>query len=171
MNETGLRVLVVDDERAIRRFLRTSLAANGYVVFEATNGAEALEAVVRDRPDVMILDLGLPDMDGIQVTARLREWSPMPIIVLSVRDQEADKIAALGGEPTTTPRPVPPAATPRDMLKAILDAELEAGRNYAERVRQAEEFGDKGLTVQLENMVLDETGHAEETAKLLKNWE
>ena len=95
MNETGLRVLVVDDERAIRRFLRTSLAANGYVVFEATNGAEALEAVVRDRPDVMILDLGLPDMDGIQVTARLREWSPMPIIVLSVRDQEADKIAAL----------------------------------------------------------------------------
>lgn len=83
----------------------------------------------------------------------------------------ADKIAALGGEPITTPRPVPPAATPRDMLKAILDAELEAGRNYAERVRQAEEFGDKGLTVQLENMVLDETGHAEETAKLLKNWE
>ncbi len=95
MNEMGLRVLVVDDERAIRRFLRTSLAANGYVVFEATNGAEALEAVVRDRPDVMILDLGLPDMDGIQVTARLREWSPMPIVVLSVRDQEADKIAAL----------------------------------------------------------------------------
>lgn len=83
----------------------------------------------------------------------------------------ADKIAALGGEPITTPRPVSPAATPRDMLKAILDAELEAGRNYAERVRQSEEFGDKGLTVQLENMVLDETGHAEETAKLLKNWE
>jgi two-component system KDP operon response regulator KdpE len=95
MNETGLRVLVVDDERSIRRFLRTSLAANGYVVFEATNGAEALEAVVRDRPDLMILDLGLPDMDGIQVTTRLREWSRMPIIILSVRDQEADKIAAL----------------------------------------------------------------------------
>lgn len=83
----------------------------------------------------------------------------------------ADKIAALGGEPTTTPRPVPPAATPRDMLKAILEAELQAGKDYAERAKQAEEFGDKGLTVQLENMVLDETGHAEETAKLLKNWE
>lgn len=95
MNDTGLRVLVVDDERAIRRFLRTSLTANGYVVFEATNGVEALEAVVRDRPDVIILDLGLPDMDGTQVTARLREWSRIPIIVLSVRDQEADKIAAL----------------------------------------------------------------------------
>jgi bacterioferritin len=65
----------------------------------------------------------------------------------------ADKIAALGGEPTTTPRPVPPAATPRDMLKAILEAELQAGRDYTERARQAEEFG------------------AEETAKLLKNWE
>lgn len=95
MTETGLRVLVVDDERAIRRFLRTSLHANGYTVFEATNGAEALEAVVRDRPDVMILDLGLPDMDGTEVTARLREWSKMPIIILSVRDQEPDKIAAL----------------------------------------------------------------------------
>jgi len=95
MNETGLRVLVVDDERAIRRFLRTSLAANGYVVLEASNGAEALEAVARDRPDVMILDLRLPDMDGTEVTTRLREWSRLPIIVLSVRDQEADKIAAL----------------------------------------------------------------------------
>lgn len=95
MNEPGLRVLVVDDERAVRRFLRTSLVANGYVVFEAVNGAEALEAVVRDRPDVMILDLGLPDLDGTEVTARLREWSRIPIIVLSVRDQEADKIAAL----------------------------------------------------------------------------
>ncbi len=83
----------------------------------------------------------------------------------------ADKIAALGGEPITTPRPVPPAATPRDMLKAILDAELKAGHDYTERARQAGEFGDKGLAVQLENMVLDETGHAEETAKLLKNWE
>ncbi len=95
MNESGLRVLVVDDERAIRRFLHTSLAANGYAVFEATNGAEALESVVRDRPDVMILDLGLPDMDGTEVTARLREWSRIPIIILSVRDQEDDKIAAL----------------------------------------------------------------------------
>jgi len=95
MSESGLRVLVVDDERAIRRFLRTSLVANGYLVFEAVNGAEALEAVVRDRPDVMILDLGLPDLDGTEVTARLREWSRIPIIVLSVRDQEADKIAAL----------------------------------------------------------------------------
>ncbi|MBN1314687.1 MAG: response regulator [Anaerolineales bacterium] len=95
MNETELRVLVVDDERAIRRFLRTSLTANGYIVFEATNGDETLEAVIRDRPDLIILDLGLPDMEGVEVTMRLREWSHIPIIILSVRDQEADKIAAL----------------------------------------------------------------------------
>lgn len=95
MSETGPRVLVVDDERAIRRFLRTSLTANGYIVFEAVNGAGALAAVVNDRPDVIILDLGLPDMEGTEVTARLREWAQLPIIILSVRGQEADKIAAL----------------------------------------------------------------------------
>ena len=83
----------------------------------------------------------------------------------------ADKICALGGEPTTTPRPVPPAEHPRDMLKAILEAELQAGKDYTQRAKQADEYGDKGLAVQLEDMVRDETGHAEETAKLLKNWE
>ena len=83
----------------------------------------------------------------------------------------ADKIVALGGNPTTTPRPVPPAEHPRDMLKAILAAEQQAGKDYTERARQADEYGDKGLAVQLEDMVRDETGHAEETAKLLKNWE
>jgi two-component system KDP operon response regulator KdpE len=95
MSETGPRVLVVDDEQAIRRFLRTSLTANGYTVFEAVNGAGTLAAVVNDRPDVIILDLGLPDMGGIEVTARLREWTQLPIIILSVRGQDADKIAAL----------------------------------------------------------------------------
>jgi len=106
-------------------------------------------------------------------------WRPQLVQFMQTEIQDellhaqflADKIAALGGEPTTTPRPVPPAATPRDMLKAILEAELQASHDYAERAKQAEEFGDKGLAVQLENMVLDETGHAEETAKLLKNWE
>jgi bacterioferritin len=83
----------------------------------------------------------------------------------------ADKIVALGGEPTTTPRPVPEADHPRDMLKAILEAELQASKDYTKRAEQADEFGDKGLAVQLEDMVRDETGHAEETAKLLKNWE
>lgn len=106
-------------------------------------------------------------------------WRPQLVAFMQTEVQDelmhaqflADKIAALGGEPTTTPRPVPPAEHPRDMLKAILEAELQAGKDYTERAKQADEYGDKGLAVQLEDMVRDETGHAEETAKLLKNWE
>ncbi len=82
----------------------------------------------------------------------------------------ADKISALGGDPTTEPKAVPPADDPKAMLEAILAAELQAGKDYTERAQQADEFGDKGLAVQLEDMVRDETGHAEETQKLLKNW-
>ena len=95
MTEPGLRVLVVDDEPAIQRFLHTALSTEGYVVFAAVSGAEALAGVVAHRPDVIILDLGLPDMDGSDVTRRVREWSSVPIIILSVRGQEADKIEAL----------------------------------------------------------------------------
>jgi len=94
MSEQDVRVLVVDDERSIRRFLNASLGSQ-FAVFEATNGEEALAAVVSDRPDVIILDLGLPDLDGVEVTRRLREWTQIPIIVISVREQERDKIAAL----------------------------------------------------------------------------
>ncbi len=95
MSDPGVRVLVVDDERAIRRFLRVPLEAHGHVVFEAASGSEALAAVVSARPDLIILDLGLPDIDGIEVTRRLREWTQTPIIILSVREGEADKVAAL----------------------------------------------------------------------------
>lgn len=92
---SGVRVLVVDDEKAIRRFLQVSLSTHGHTVFEARGGQEALEAVVAHRPDLIILDLGLPDMEGVEVTRRLREWTQTPIIILSVRDHETDKIAAL----------------------------------------------------------------------------
>jgi two-component system KDP operon response regulator KdpE len=95
MTEVGLRVLVVDDEIAIRRFLRVALNGQGFVVSEAANGMEALQAITLQRPDLVILDLGLPDLDGVEVTRRLREWTPVPVIILSVREQEADKIAAL----------------------------------------------------------------------------
>ena len=95
MSELNLRVLVVDDEPAIRRFLRASLTAHGNEVFEATTGEQALSAVVAHRPDLIILDLGLPDIEGIEVTRRLREWTRIPIIILSVREHETDKIAAL----------------------------------------------------------------------------
>ena len=94
MSEARLRILVVDDERPIRRFLNASLGGQ-FMVFEAASGQEALATVVSSRPDVIILDLGLPDMDGVEVTRRLREWTQIPIIVVSVRDQEEDKIAAL----------------------------------------------------------------------------
>ncbi|MBI3174710.1 MAG: response regulator transcription factor [Chloroflexi bacterium] len=95
MSETGQRILIVDDESPIRRYLRAALSAQGFSIYEATNGEEALSAVIADRPDIIILDLGLPDIDGIEVTRRLREWSQTPIIILSVREAEQDKIAAL----------------------------------------------------------------------------
>jgi two-component system KDP operon response regulator KdpE len=95
MNESGARVLVVDDEPAIRRFLRASLSAHGYEVFEADRAEVVLSSVLAHRPDLVLLDLGLPDLDGVEVTRLLREWTSLPIIIVSVRGQEADKIAAL----------------------------------------------------------------------------
>ncbi|MBK7450950.1 MAG: response regulator transcription factor [Anaerolineales bacterium] len=92
---TNQRILVVDDEAPIRRYLRAALSAQGFTVYESASGEEALQAVLSHRPDIIILDLGLPDIDGIEVTRRLREWSQTPIIILSVRESEQDKIAAL----------------------------------------------------------------------------
>lgn len=82
----------------------------------------------------------------------------------------ANKIVALGGEPTTTPRPVPAAKTNHEMLEAVLAAERKAASDYAKRAKEAEEFGDKGLAVQLEDMVRDESGHSEETERILRDW-
>lgn len=89
------RVLVVDDEPAIHRFLRPALEANDYEVLTAATGGEALRRVAADAPDVVVLDLGLPDLDGKEVIGRVREWSDVPIVVLSARDREAEKIEAL----------------------------------------------------------------------------
>lgn len=95
MGDPGPRVLVVDDDKAIRRFLRITLRANGYTVFEAGGARAALAAVEAVRPDVIILDLGLPDGDGAEVTQQLRDRDQIPILILSVKDREEDKIAAL----------------------------------------------------------------------------
>ncbi len=95
MSETATRVLVVDDEPQIRRFLRTSLGAHGYAIVEAGSGREAIIRASSERPDVIVLDLGLPDMDGMEVIRSVREWSKAPIIILSVRGRESDKVAAL----------------------------------------------------------------------------
>jgi two-component system, OmpR family, KDP operon response regulator KdpE len=89
------RILVVDDEEAIRRFLRVALSSQGYTVIEAASGQEALSGMVNQKPDILILDLGLPDIDGVEVTRLLRQWTRIPIIILSVRGSENDKIAAL----------------------------------------------------------------------------
>jgi two-component system KDP operon response regulator KdpE len=89
------RVLVVDDEQAIRRFLRVTLSSQAYEVVEATSGQEALSDAATHKPDIVILDLGLPDIDGVEVTRLLRQWTQIPIIILSVRGSERDKIAAL----------------------------------------------------------------------------
>jgi two-component system KDP operon response regulator KdpE len=95
VTKVGLRVLVVDDEVAIQRFLRVALNGEGFIVIEAATGQDALLALTLERPDLVLLDLGLPDMDGVEITHRLREWSQVPVIILSVREQETDKIAAL----------------------------------------------------------------------------
>lgn len=92
---SGHRILIVDDEPQILRFLRPALNAAGYDVIEATTGTEALSKASTQSPDLIILDLGLPDMDGKDVISRLRGWSAIPIIILSARDREAEKIAAL----------------------------------------------------------------------------
>jgi two-component system KDP operon response regulator KdpE len=89
------RVLVVDDEQAIRRFLRVTLTSQAYTVIEAASGQEALSVAAAQKPDIIILDLGLPDIDGVEVTRLLRQWTQIPIIILSVRGSEKDKIAAL----------------------------------------------------------------------------
>jgi two-component system KDP operon response regulator KdpE len=89
------RVLVVDDEQQILRGLRTNLVARGYVVDVAVDGEMALDLAARHRPDVVVLDLGLPGIDGLDVIRGLRTWATMPILVLSAREQEPDKIAAL----------------------------------------------------------------------------
>jgi two-component system KDP operon response regulator KdpE len=95
MNAAGPKILVVDDERPIRRFLRAALTTQGYGVVEAGSGEDALAAVPTIRPDLIILDLGLPGRNGIEITKQIREWSHTPIVILSVRGHDEDKIAAL----------------------------------------------------------------------------
>lgn len=92
---TEARILLVDDEAAIRKFLRIGLQAQGYQVLEADCGEAALRLAALEQPDLVVLDLGLPDLDGQEVLTRLREWSAVPVLVLSVRAGEKDKVQAL----------------------------------------------------------------------------
>src|SRR4051812_14127582 len=88
-------ILVIEDDSQIRRFLRVTLNSNSYSLIEATSGQDGIRQVGLQHPDLIILDLGLPDVDGLQVVRELREWTATPIIVLSVRSHEQDKVAAL----------------------------------------------------------------------------
>ena len=91
----GARVLVIDDEPEIRKLLKVALGAHRYVVIEAGTGKQGIERIALDHPDIVILDMGLPDMDGLEVVKAVREWSSVPIIILSVREHEDQKVAAL----------------------------------------------------------------------------
>ncbi|HKW95881.1 MAG TPA: response regulator [Methylomirabilota bacterium] len=128
-------VVLIEDEPQIRRFLRATLGSQGYRLHEATSGEDGLiEAGIR-QPDVVILDLGLPDMDGLQVIRRLREWSKVPIIVLSARGQEGDKVAALD------------AGADDYVSKPFAVGELQARLRVALRHAAAGESGDPTFTV------------------------
>lgn len=95
MENKGPRILIIDDETQIRRFLRVTLTGHGYVVKDVGTGKEGLDVIAKFSPDLVVLDLGLPDIDGLDVVRQLREWSKVPVIILSVKEQETDKIAAL----------------------------------------------------------------------------
>jgi two-component system KDP operon response regulator KdpE len=133
--------LIIDDEVQIRRLLRVALEGAGYTVQEAETGQLGLQAVAQHRPEVVLLDLGLPDLDGLEVLRRLREWSEVPVLILSVRGGEADKVAALdtGADDYVT--------------KPFSTAELLARLRVAQRrSRPAEEsavFKCEGLVVDL----------------------
>jgi two-component system KDP operon response regulator KdpE len=97
MTGTPLKILLIEDENQMRRFLRVTLQNEKYVLIEAETAADGLSKAALHNPDVILLDLGLPDMDGIEVITRLREWSSVPVIVISAREQEGDKVKALDG--------------------------------------------------------------------------
>lgn len=136
------RLLVVDDEPPMRRFLRASLTAAGYAVEEAGTGAEALRIAASHPPDAVLLDLGLPDLDGVEVTRRLREWSAVPIVVLSARGREADKIEALD------------AGADDYVTKPFAIGELTARLRAALR-RSARTAGDEQAVVAVGDLVVD----------------
>jgi CheY-like chemotaxis protein len=138
----SLRILIVDDEKTIRRFLRATLSSHGYTVFEAETGEEALEEAVAKHPDAIVLDLGLPGMDGTEVTRRIRKRAKTPIIILSVREDESDKVAALdAGADDYLTKPYN-----RDELRVRLNAGvriIELQTRLAERVRELEAALDR----------------------------
>ena len=139
---TGSVVLVVEDEAPIRRFLRAGLESQGYRFLESGNGKDAISQVAMQSPDLVLLDLGLPDIDGLEVVRRLREWSKVPIIVLSAREKEGDKIEALD------------AGADDYVTKPFSMGELLARIRVARRRDLREDAGDTG-TVECVELKID----------------
>lgn len=140
--ENGL-ILLIEDEPQMRRFLRVTLQSHRYHLVEAATGREGLMQATTRNPDVVLLDLGLPDMDGLEVTRRLREWSAVPIIVLSAREQEQDKIKALD------------AGADDYLTKPFAAGELLARIRVALRHRAMQQTGQKESVFVLENLRVD----------------
>jgi two-component system KDP operon response regulator KdpE len=134
-------ILIIDDEVQIRRFLRVSLEAAGYRIVEAARGQDGVVQAAMSRPNVVILDLGLPDISGLEVLARIREWSTMPVIVLSVQDAEQEKIAALdaGADDYVT----------KPFSMGELMARLRVAARHAYPVPESHEFRNGHLFVDL----------------------
>jgi two-component system KDP operon response regulator KdpE len=145
------RVLIVDDEPAIRKFLRVALTAQTYKTIEATSGQEALIKAAADKPDIIVLDIGLPDINGIEVTRLLRQWTQMPIIILSVRGAEGDKIAALdaGADDYLT----------KPFGVGELLARLRAALRRTTQTTNAPVFASGNLKVDLSRRLITVSGH------------
>lgn len=151
---SDVTVVLVEDETPIRRFLRAALAAEGYRLFEASTAADGLVEVATRQPDVVIVDLGLPDLDGLELIRRLREWTRVPVIVLSARGHEADKVAALdAGADDYVSKPFGPAE---------LLARIRVARRHAARVpgTEAAAFAVGTLHVDLAGRRVTVAGHA-----------
>ncbi|HTY37238.1 MAG TPA: response regulator [Bacteroidota bacterium] len=143
-------VLIIDDEIQIRRLLELTLKSNDYKVLMAENATEGLRRAETERPELMILDLGLPDMDGLEVLKRVRSWSAMPVLIVSVRDSEGDIVACLD------------AGADDYLLKPFRTGELLARVRTALRHRPGQPAGNvfecKGLTVDLESRTVKKSG-------------
>lgn len=143
-------VLVIDDEVQIRKLLRVALEGSGYTVHEAENGSLGLHSVALLRPDVILLDLGLPDMNGLTVLKRLREWSQTPVVILTVQDAEQDKVAALdaGGDDYVT----------KPFGTAELLARLRAAQRRCQPREESALYTCDGLSVDLVSRTVTRDG-------------
>lgn len=153
MNETPVTLVVIEDEKPIRHFLAKSLEDAGMQVFEAENGKRGLIEAATRRPDLVILDLGLPDMDGVEVIRRIREWSNLPILVLSARSQETEKVNALdsGADDYLTK----PFGVAECLARIRVLLRRQAGNTSNQQVFQ---FGS--IKVDLVNRVVEKAGEA-----------